>query len=106
MFIYRPDKQADEKEIASGAVEKNVAEIIIEKNRSGERGSAKMLFKGEFSKFVTYDERMPNIEPPPEFTSRRRERDEYTDAPPIESDAEYLKKITEGDIPPDDSDVF
>ncbi|MDY4186279.1 MAG: replicative DNA helicase [Candidatus Borkfalkiaceae bacterium] len=106
MFIYRPDKQADEKEIASGAVEKNVAEIIIEKNRSGERGSAKMLFKGEFSKFVTYDERMPNIEPPPEFKSRRRERDEYADAPPIESDAEYLKKITEGDIPPDDSDVF
>lgn len=54
MFIYRPDKVADPKEVASGAVEKNVAEVIIEKNRSGDRGSAKLLFKGAYSKFVNY----------------------------------------------------
>lgn len=54
MFIYRPDKVADPKEIANGTVEKNVAEVIIEKNRSGERGSAKLLFKGEYSKFVNF----------------------------------------------------
>ena len=54
MFIYRPDKVADPKEVATGAVEKNVAEVIIEKNRSGDRGSAKLLFKGEYSKFVNF----------------------------------------------------
>lgn len=114
MFIYRPDKQADAKEIASGAVEKNVAEIIIEKNRSGERGSAKMLFKGELSKFVTYDDKT-TMTPPPEYAPRKKETDDYADAPVAESDAEYLQKITADDIPPedgaptpplDDSDVF
>ena len=54
MFIHRPDLAPDmEKEKASGEIIANMAEIIFEKNRSGERGDVKLLFKGEFSKFVT-----------------------------------------------------
>lgn len=54
MFIHRPDLAPDmEKEKLAGEIIPNMAEIIFEKNRSGERGDTKLLFKGEFSKFVT-----------------------------------------------------
>ena len=52
MFIHRPDKVAEEDEIAKGKVMKNVAEILIEKNRAGSIGSFEMLFKGGNTKFV------------------------------------------------------
>lgn len=52
IFIHRPDKVAEPEEIAAGKVPKNVAEIIIEKNRSGETGAFELLFKGENAKFV------------------------------------------------------
>ena len=56
MFIHRPDKSATEKEIAEGKVQKNVAEILIEKHRSGPTGMVKLYFKGECTKFLNLNE--------------------------------------------------
>ena len=56
MFIHRPDRSATEKEIAEGKVQKNVAEIIIEKHRNGPTGLVKLYFKGECTKFVNLNE--------------------------------------------------
>ncbi len=56
MFIHRPDKGATEKEIAEGKVQKNVAEIIIEKHRNGPTGIVKLYFKGECTKFINLNE--------------------------------------------------
>ncbi len=83
MFIHRPDLMADEKELISGKVEKNVAEIIVEKNRSGSTGTAKLLFKGEWTKFIN---------PPPEYLSEK-------DAPKEYKRAEKSDEKPEFDIP-------
>ena len=56
MFIHRPDRGATEKEIAEGKVQKNVAEIIIEKHRNGPTGVVKLYFKGECTKFINLNE--------------------------------------------------
>jgi len=56
MFIHRPDKGATEKELAEGKVQKNVAEILIEKHRSGPTGMVKLFFRGECTKFVNLNE--------------------------------------------------
>ena len=52
MFIHRPDLAAEEKELEQGKVKKNVAQIIIAKNRAGECRDFDLLFKGENSKFI------------------------------------------------------
>jgi replicative DNA helicase len=56
MFIHRPDKGATEKEIAEGKVQRNVAEIIVEKNRSGRTDIVKLYFKGECTKFLNLND--------------------------------------------------
>ena len=56
MFIHRPDKSATEKELAEGKVQRNVAEILIEKHRSGPPGLDKLYFKGECTKFLNLNE--------------------------------------------------
>ncbi len=56
MFIHRPDKSATEKELAEGTVQANVAEILIEKHRSGPTGIVKLYFKGECTKFLNLNE--------------------------------------------------
>lgn len=56
MFIHRPDKSATEKEIAEGKVQTNVAEILVEKHRSGPTGIVKLYFKGECTKFLNLNE--------------------------------------------------
>lgn len=56
MFIHRPDKNATEKEMAEGKVAANVAEILIEKHRSGPTGLVKLYFRGECTKFVNLNE--------------------------------------------------
>ena len=56
MFIHRPDKGATEKELAEGKVQKNVAEILIGKHRSGPTGMVKLYFKGECTKFLNLNE--------------------------------------------------
>lgn len=104
MFIYRPDKMADAKEIASGAVEKNVAEVIIEKNRGGERGSAKLLFKGEYSKFVNISSFKGDL--PGGYTPQENQAD---DSPVEQEQGGNLSNLgndvifsDENDIPPDE----
>ena len=52
MFIHRPDKVAEGKELIKGEILENVAEILIEKNRSGEVGSFELLFEGAKTRFV------------------------------------------------------
>lgn len=56
MFIHRPDKGATEKEIAEGKIQKNVAEILVEKHRSGPTGMVKLFFKGECTKFLNIND--------------------------------------------------
>ncbi len=56
MFIHRPDKSASEKDIEEGKVAANVAEILIEKHRSGPTGFVKLYFRGECTKFVNLNE--------------------------------------------------
>ena len=56
MFIHRPDKNATDKEKAEGKVQPNVAEIIIEKHRSGPTGIVKLYFKGECTKFINLND--------------------------------------------------
>lgn len=56
MFIHRPDKNATVKEIDEGKVQKNVAEIIVEKHRNGPTGFVKLYFKGECTKFINLNE--------------------------------------------------
>lgn len=52
MFIHRPDKYPDAKEVAEGKIQANVAEILIEKHRNGPTGTVKLYFKGECTKFM------------------------------------------------------
>ena len=56
MFIHRPDKSATEKEKDEGKVQKNVAEILIEKHRNGPTGMVKLYFKEECTKFLNLNE--------------------------------------------------
>ncbi|NEW66856.1 replicative DNA helicase [Carnobacteriaceae bacterium zg-84] len=56
-FLYRDDYyQRDTDNSEEETIENNIVEVIIEKNRSGARGTVKLLFKKEFNKFssVTY----------------------------------------------------
>ena len=60
MFIHRPDKAASEKELAEGAVQQNVAEILVAKHRNGataENGEIKLYFNGGCTKFMNLDDR-------------------------------------------------
>lgn len=84
MFIHRPDLAAEEKELEQGKVKKNVAQIIIAKNRAGECRDFDLLFKGENSKFINPPASYINdIQAPSE---RIRKND--------------FNKIDGGDIPP------
>ena len=80
MFIHRPDLAAEEKELEQGKVKKNVAEIILAKNRAGACDSFELLFKGERSKFINMPASFMNdIEPP--ATKKDRERFKAQDLP-------------------------
>ncbi|PTQ83655.1 primary replicative DNA helicase [Trichococcus patagoniensis] len=61
-FLYRDDyyerEGSDDSE--RDELENNVVEVIIEKNRSGARGTVKLLFKKEFNKFSSMSY-MPEI---------------------------------------------
>ena len=48
LFIYRDDAYNDDSEA------KNLAEIIIAKNRHGPTGKANLLFRGECTMFENY----------------------------------------------------
>ena len=90
MFIHRPDLAAEEKEVEQGKIKKNVAEIILAKNRAGECNSFELLFKGEKSKFINPPaDYMANAEPPTFKKKDKREIDGET------GDVEYAE--TDGD---------
>ncbi len=90
MFIHRPDLAAEEKELEQGKVKKNVAQIIIAKNRAGECRDFDLLFKGENSKFIN---------PPASYINDIQVPGERT----RKSD---FNRISGGDIPPAaDNDV-
>ena len=61
-FLYRDDYYEREggEESERDEQENNVVEVIIEKNRSGARGTVKLLFKKEFNKFSSMSY-MPEI---------------------------------------------
>lgn len=96
MFIHRPDKAAEEKEIEQGKVKKNVAEIILAKNRAGQCDSFELLFKGEQSKFINMpasyidDSQIPG-------GNRRREK-EYPADEPAEPQDDFVP------VPPEESE--
>ena len=54
-FLYRDDyydrEEDDEDEQSDMAGQENIIEVIIEKNRSGARGTVKLLFIKEYNKF-------------------------------------------------------
>ncbi|WEV45056.1 replicative DNA helicase [Streptococcaceae bacterium ESL0687] len=51
-FLYREDYYAREGEESESLEEDNTVEVIIEKNRSGARGTVKLAFIKEYNKFV------------------------------------------------------
>ena len=61
-FLYRDDyyEREGSEEPERDEQENNVVEVIIEKNRSGARGTVKLLFKKEFNKFSSMSY-MPEI---------------------------------------------
>ena len=65
LFIHRPDKNADQKDIDSGKIKKNVAQIIIEKHRNGATGMVELYFDGERTKFLNIDGETGEIEDMP-----------------------------------------
>lgn len=90
MFIHRPDLAAEDKEVEQGKVKKNVAEIILAKNRAGECNSFELLFKGERSKFINMPANyMADMQPPQtkkEKFARVEDVDEGLPEPPLEEE--------------------
>lgn len=67
MFIHRPEMASEGKSENIEEVNKDEAEIIISKNRSGPRGSFNLVFKGEQSRFVNINKNDDMYQPlPPE----------------------------------------
>ena len=91
MFIHRPEMTQDGKSEVDEPIKKDEAEIIISKNRSGPRGSFKLIFKGELSKFinVTYNEPVEPI--PPEYNTNTLTKI---------SDSDFGYTPTDNDVPP------
>ena len=54
-FLYRDDYYAREGDEENDGLEDNTVEVIVEKNRSGSRGTAKLLFRKEYNKFANFD---------------------------------------------------
>lgn len=50
-FLYRDDYYRSEDDEEDDETEDNVVEVILEKNRSGARGTCKLLFIKEYNKF-------------------------------------------------------
>ena len=81
MFIHRPEMANDGKSENIEEINKDEAEIIISKNRSGPRGSFSLLFKGEQSRFVNIVKNENNYQPiPPE---PRKTMEKISDEEPL-----------------------
>ena len=99
MFIHRPDKSASEKDIEEGKVAANVAEILIEKHRSGPTGLVKLYFRGECTKFVNLNEETgePEVESL-DGQSLSANKTEYEDLPPKETDLNWTPASVDEEI--------
>lgn len=98
IFIHRPDRVATEKDLAEGKVKKNVAEILIEKHRSGPTGMVQLYFKGECTKFVNLNNETGEPEGEEDGQSVKGETyiEGYEDLP-----------VSDFDAPPEqDDDIF
>lgn len=106
MFIHRPDRNATEKEIAEGKVQKNVAEIIIEKHRSGPTGIVKLYFKGECTKFLNLNEETGEIDDDDDSKPKANVNVQGYESLPVNNDgqADYIPQ--DKDVPPEDDDVL
>ena len=104
MFIHRPDKVMEAEDTGTSgnknAVMKNVAEILVEKNRAGEVGSFKLLFKGDNTKFVD----LPAGYSHPEQREERPQRSHGEPAPIDEASLYGLPTDMPPapDVPPDE----
>lgn len=99
MFIHRPDLAADEKEVEQGKVKKNVAEIILAKNRAGACDSFELIFMGEKSKFINPPPGYANyIEIPPTKAERQAAKDRRNEET---EDYEEPDDLDDGYIPPE-----
>jgi replicative DNA helicase len=98
MFIHRPEMTPDGKSEGEEQVKKDEAEMIIEKNRSGSRGSFKLVFKGEKSKFVNIAYNEPS-EPIPYSNSNENGFKKF-------EPEDFGYTPNDSDIPPiDDNDI-
>jgi replicative DNA helicase len=101
MFIHRPDRGATEKEIAEGKVQKNVAEICIEKHRNGPTGVVKLYFKGECTKFLNLNEETGEIDGDESAKPTNVNVSGYESLPPKE-DAVFDDYVPQDDdVPPE-----
>ena len=99
MFIHRPDKGATEKELAEGKVQKNVAEILIEKHRSGPTGMVKLYFKGECTKFLNLNEETGEPDDQDESVKKKEQPvavKGYEDLPEPPPEQDYDAPIDDG----------
>jgi len=99
MFIHRPDKMATQEELKQGNIRENVAEIRVDKNRSGSTGIAELLFKPECTKFINPPADYHNDETAPREVVRKNqvimdEEEEY--------EYEEIPPLSDEDVPPED----
>ncbi len=111
MFINRPYATATSEEIAAGKVQKDAAELIIAKHRSGDQGRIALKFIGECTKFVDVDEQNREEEPPTyshapqEYEEEEQEyeapEDDYTPPEPPDYPARKgdLKGVEDEELP-------
>ncbi len=100
MFIHRPDKMATPEELKQGNIKENVAEIRVEKNRSGSTGICELLFKPECTKFINPPAEYHNDSTAPYQAVRKNEI--YQEEEPEEETFDEYVPITDDDIPPED----
>ena len=108
MFIHRPDRGASEKEIAEGKVQKNVAEIIIEKHRNGPTGLVKLYFKGECTKFLNLNEETGEIDDDNEGGETKREVSVkgYEDLPVSNGEEDLAEQFDAPKVNSVDDEIF
>ena len=94
MFIHRPDIGAKEKDMESGKIQPNVAELLIAKHRNGSTGMVKLYFKAECTKFVEFNEDTGEPE--------ERKGGETKTQKPTLKEAEEFPPASDNDIPPEE----
>ena len=106
MFIHRPDKNATEQEINEGKVQRNVAEIIIEKHRSGSPGMFKLYFKGESTKFLNINEETGEVADDTQETKVKVNVDGYESLPTEEPYQEPTPAFESSSVKSVDDEIF